>query len=143
MLLSCTAVQFETSKLEHDSFRSVRDFRAQSANLLVHFGTSERRAQIIWLSSGLQSANHLIQFGTSERRARIIWFSSGLQSAERKSFGCAERKSFDSVRDFRAQIIWFRSGLQSTERMCVYVYILYMRYQKGQICLLKHVSKYI
>ncbi len=65
---------------------SVRDFRAQSANHLVQFGTSERRAQIIWFSSGLQSANHLIKFGTSERRAQIIWFSSGLQSAKRKSF---------------------------------------------------------
>ncbi len=76
---------------------SVRDFRAQSANHLVQFGTSEHksfgsvrdfRAQIIWLSSGLQSAerksfgsgrdfraqsaNHLIKFGTSERRAQII-----------------------------------------------------------------------
>ncbi len=27
--------------------------------------------------------------------------------------------------------------------MCMYIYILYMIYQKGQICLLKHVSKYI
>ncbi len=67
---------------------SVRDFRAQSANHLFMFGTSERRAQIIWFSSGLQSAerksfgsvrdfraqsaNHLVQLGTSERRARII-----------------------------------------------------------------------
>ncbi len=25
----------------------------------------------------------------------------------------------------------------------IYIYILYMRYQKGKICLLKHVSKYI
>ncbi len=66
---------------------SVRDFRAQSANHLVKFRTSERRAQIIWLSSGLQSANHLVQFGTSERRVRIIWLNSGLQSTERKSFG--------------------------------------------------------
>ncbi len=100
-------------------FGSVRDFRAQ----------------IIWFSSGLQSANHLIKFGTSERRAQIIWFSSGLQSANHLiKFGTSER---------RAQIIWFSSGLQSAERMCVYVYILYMRYQKGQICLLKHVSKYI
>ncbi len=56
-----------------------------------------------------QSANHLIMFGTSERKAQ----------------------SFDSVRDFRAQ------------SACVCMYILYMRYQNGQICLLKHVSKYI
>ncbi len=101
-------------------------------------------------SSGLQSANHLIKFGTSERRARIIWLSSGLQSAERKSFasfrdfraqsanhliqfGTSERKSFGSVRDFRAQsanhllhfatserraqIIWFSSGLQSANHL--------------------------
>ncbi len=37
-------------------FGSVRDFRAQSTNHLSKFGTSERRAQIIWFSSGLQSA---------------------------------------------------------------------------------------
>ncbi len=43
----------------------------QSANHLVQFGTSERRAQIIWLWSGLQSANHLVQFGTSEHRAHV------------------------------------------------------------------------
>ncbi len=119
MLLSCTAVQFETSKLEHDSFRSVRDFRAQSANLLVHFGTSERRAQIIWLSSGLQSAERKSFDSVRDFRAQIIWFSTGLQSAERKSFGSvrdfraqsanhlihfgtSERKSFGSVQDFRA-----------------------------------------
>ncbi len=90
---------------------------------------------------------------------KLIWFRTGHQSAFRESFGSergfkarfasqfgsAERKSFGSVRDFRAQIIWFSSELQSTEHMCVYVYIyiLYMRYQKGQMCLLKHVSKYI
>ncbi len=160
----------------------------QIANHLVQFGTSERRARIIWLSSGLQSPNHLVQLGTSERRAQIIWFSSGLQSANHLvQFGNSECRaqiiwfSSDfraqinvSCREFRAQsanylikfgtserkaqIIWFSSGLQSAEResigsvrdfraqsACVfmYIYILYMRYQKGQICLLKHVSKYL
>ncbi len=70
-------VQFGTS--EHDSFRSVRDFRAQSAIHLVQFGSSERDS-----------------FGSvRDFSARFIRFSSGLQSAERNSFG--------SVRDFRAQ----------------------------------------
>ncbi len=70
-------------------------------------------------------ASQLVQFGASERVSRVNWFRSGLQSAERKSFG--------SGRDFRAQ----------SACVCMYIYILYMRYQKGQICLLKHVSKYI
>ncbi len=119
---------------------------------LVQLRASERDSRVNWFSSGLQStfresigsvrdfraqsANHLIKFGTSERRAQIIWFSSGLQSANHLvQFGTLER---------RAQIIWFSSGLQSAcVCMYIYIYILYMRYQKGQICLLKHVSKYI
>ncbi len=151
-------IKFGTS--EPKSFGSVRDFRAQSANNLVQFGTSERRAQIIWFRSGIQSAerksfgsvrdfraqinvscrefraqsaNYLIKFGTSECRSQIIWFNSGLQSADHLiKFGTSERKSFGSVRDFRAQsannlvqfgtserraqIIWFSSGIQSAER---------------------------
>ncbi len=127
---------------------------------LVQFGASERVSRvnwcIMWFSSGLQnafresigsvqdfraqSANHLIKFGTSERRAQIIWFSSVLRSAE--------HKSFDSVRDFRAQSANHLIQFGTSERrahvfVCIYIYILYMRYQKGQICLLKHVSKYI
>ncbi len=118
------------------------------------FGTSERVWRVNWFSSGLQSAfresigsvrgfraqsaNHLIKIGTSERISRVNWFSSGLQSAFRESIG--------SVRGFRA-----RFGSQSVQygtserraHVCVYIYILYMRYQKGQICLLKHVSKYM
>ncbi len=93
-------VQFGTSEqlcVERESYGTVRDFREQSANHLIHFGTSERRAQI---------ANHLIQFGTSECRARIIWFNSRLQSAIHFiQFGTSERDSCDSVRDFRARLI--------------------------------------
>ncbi len=127
---------------------------------MIQFGTSERKAQLFWFRSGLQSAEHKSFGSVRDFRAQIIWLSSGLQSAEHKSFGSvrdfrgqiiwfssglqsAERESFDSVRDFRAGIIWFSSVLQSTERMCVYVYILYMRYQKGQICLLKRVQIYL
>ncbi len=76
---------------------SVRDFRAQSANHLVQFGTSERRAQIIWLSSGLQSA---------ERKSFDYVWDFRAQSANHLiQFGTSERKSFGSVRVFRAQII--------------------------------------
>ncbi len=65
---------------------SGRNFRAQSANHLIKFGTSEHESfDSVW-DFRAQSANHLIKFGTSERRAQIILFSSGLQSAERKSF---------------------------------------------------------
>ncbi len=82
--------------MERESYGSVRDFRAQSANHLIQFGTSDLRARIIWFSSGLQSANHLIQFGTSEHRAQT--------ANHLVQFGTSER---------RAQIIWFGSGLQS------------------------------
>ncbi len=93
---------------------------------------------------------------------KLIWFRTGHQSAFRESFGSergfkarfashlvqngALQSAFrESIWFSRVQIICFSSGLQSTEHMCVYVYIyiLYMRYQKGQMCLLKHVSKYI
>ncbi len=71
-------------------------------------------------------------FGTSERESFDSVRDFRAQNANHLiKFGTSERESFDSVRDFRAQ------------SACEYVYILYMRYQKGQICLLKHVSKYI
>ncbi len=51
---------------------SVRDFRAQSANHLFMFGTSERKSFGSVRDFRAQSANHLIKFGTSERRAQIV-----------------------------------------------------------------------
>ncbi len=99
----------------------------------VQFGTSECRAQIICLCSGLQSAerksfdsvrdfraqsaNHLFMFGTSERKSFGSVRDFRAQSANHLiQFGTSERKSFVYVWDFRAQIIWFSSGLQSAER---------------------------
>ncbi len=57
---------------ERKSFGSVRDFRAQSANHLIKFGTSERKSFGSVRDFRAQSANHLIKFGSSERRAQII-----------------------------------------------------------------------
>ncbi len=75
---------------------SVRDFRAQSANHLIKFGTSVRRAQIIWFSSGLQSANHLVKFGTSERKSFGSVLDFRAQSANHLvQIGTSERESFD------------------------------------------------
>ncbi len=75
MLLLCTAVQFETSE--------------RSAIHLIQFGNSERRAQIIWSSSGLQSAFRESIGSVRGFRARFAshLFSSGLQSAFRESIG--------------------------------------------------------
>ncbi len=86
-----------------ESIGSVQDFRAQSANHLIKFGTSERksfgsvldfRAQIIWFSSGLQSANHLVQFGTSERKSFGSVLDFGAQSTNHLiQFGTSERRA--------------------------------------------------
>ncbi len=46
--------------------------RADRAAFVYSCSVWDFRAQIIWLCSGLKSANHLVQFGTSERRAQII-----------------------------------------------------------------------
>ncbi len=48
---------------------SVRDFRAQSANRLIQFGTSERKSFDYVRDFRAQSANHLVKFGTSERKS--------------------------------------------------------------------------
>ncbi len=48
---------------------SVRDFRAQSANRFVQFGTSDRKSFGSVRDFRAQSTNHLIKFGTSERKS--------------------------------------------------------------------------
>ncbi len=85
----------------------------------------------------------------------ILFSESGFFCTSRTPW-TSERKSFGSVRDFRAQSANHLIMVGTSEResfgsvwdfraqsACVCMYIYCMRYQKGQICLLKHVSKYI
>ncbi len=107
---------------------------------LVQFGTSERRARFIWISSGLQSterdsfgsvrdfraqsAIHLVQFGTSERDSFGSVRDFRAQSAiHLDQFGTSERDSFGSVRDFRAQSAIHLDQFGTSERKSRFIWI--------------------